>query len=88
VYEAIGLWVYSHNYRYVGSCREVYLHGDKQLRGQEGRQGWQAEGPTDFRTLDQLNLIQKRKRLILTFTADPERTTYEQVTIRLKRLVP
>ena len=35
VYEAIGLWVYSHNYRYVGSCREVYLHDDEQLRGQE-----------------------------------------------------
>jgi len=35
VYEAIGLWVYTHGYRYVGSCREVYLHGDGQLRGQE-----------------------------------------------------
>jgi effector-binding domain-containing protein len=35
VYEAIGLWVYSHDYRYVGSCREVYLHGDGQFRGQE-----------------------------------------------------
>jgi DNA-binding transcriptional MerR regulator len=35
VYEAIGLWVYSHDYRYVGSCREVYLHDDGQLRGQE-----------------------------------------------------
>jgi DNA-binding transcriptional MerR regulator len=35
VYEAIGLWVYSHDYRYVGSCREVYLHDDDQFRGQE-----------------------------------------------------
>lgn len=35
VYEAIGLWVYSHNYRYVGSCREVSLHGDGQFPGQE-----------------------------------------------------
>jgi DNA-binding transcriptional MerR regulator len=35
VYEAIGLWVYSHNYRYVGSCREVYLHDGEQFRGQE-----------------------------------------------------
>jgi hypothetical protein len=35
VYEAIGLWVYSHDYRYVGSCREVYLHNDEQFRGQE-----------------------------------------------------
>lgn len=33
VYEAIGLWVYSHDYRYVGSCREVYLHDDEQFRG-------------------------------------------------------
>ena len=35
VYEAIGLWVYSHGYRFVGSCREVYLHGNDPLRGQE-----------------------------------------------------
>lgn len=35
VYEAIGLWVYSHGYRYVGSCREVYLYDDEQSRGQE-----------------------------------------------------
>jgi DNA-binding transcriptional MerR regulator len=35
VYEAIGLWVYSHDYRYVGSCREVYLGEDEQFRGQE-----------------------------------------------------
>ena len=35
VYEAIGLWVYSHDYRYVGSCREVYLHNNEQFRGQE-----------------------------------------------------
>lgn len=54
---------------------------------QEGRQGWQAEGPTDFRTLDQLNLVQKRKRVVLALTASAERTTYQQVTIRLKRLV-
>jgi DNA-binding transcriptional MerR regulator len=35
VYEAIGLWVYSHGYRYVGSCREVYLHDNEPLQGQE-----------------------------------------------------
>lgn len=54
---------------------------------QEGRNGWQAEGPTEFRTLDQLKLVQKRKRIVLALTASSERTTYEQVTIRLKRLV-
>ena len=54
---------------------------------QEGREGWQAEGPTDFRTLDQLKLVQKRKRIVLALTAGSERVTYEQVTIRLKRLV-
>ena len=54
---------------------------------QEGREGWQAEGPTDFRTLDQLNLVQKRKRIVLALTAGSERVTYQQVTIRLKRLV-
>ena len=55
---------------------------------QEGQQGWQAEGPTEFRTLDQLKLVQKRKRIVLALTASAERFTYEQVTIRLKRLVP
>ena len=35
VYEAIGFWVYTHGYRSVGSCREVYLQGDGQFRGQE-----------------------------------------------------
>ncbi|GER89607.1 MerR family transcriptional regulator [Dictyobacter vulcani] len=35
VYEAIGLWVYSHGYRYVGSCREVYLQDGEQFREQE-----------------------------------------------------
>ena len=54
---------------------------------QEGREGWQAEGLTDFRTLDQLKLVQKRKRIVLALTAGSERVTYEQVTIRLKRLV-
>lgn len=54
----------------------------------EGRQGWQAEGPTDFRTLDQLKLVQKRTKVVLALTASAERTTYEQVTIRLRRLVP
>ncbi len=55
---------------------------------QEGRNGWQAEGPTDFRTLDQLKLVQKRSRIVLALTSGSERVTYEQVTIRLKRLVP
>ena len=35
VYEAIGYWVYTHGYRSVSSCREVYLQGDGQFRGQE-----------------------------------------------------
>jgi len=52
---------------------------------QEGRLGWQAEEPTDFRTLDRLNLIQKRQAFVTMFN---ERFTYEQVSIRLKRLVP
>lgn len=55
---------------------------------QEGKQGWQPEGSTDFRTLDQLDIIQKRKRVVLALTMNAERVTYEQVTIRLKRLVP
>jgi len=54
---------------------------------QEGRHGWQAEGPTDFRTLDQLKLVQKRVKIVLALTANAERATYEQVTIRLKRAV-
>ncbi len=55
---------------------------------QKGIQGRQPEGPTDFRTLDQLDIIQKRKRVVLALTMNAERVTYEQVTIRLKRLVP
>jgi hypothetical protein len=57
---------------------------------QEGYYGWQAEGPTDFRTLDRLKSVQKRIRRVFAFTdsMSAERTTYEQVTIRLKRLVP
>jgi DNA-binding transcriptional MerR regulator len=35
VYEAIGLWVYSHDYHSAGSCREVYLQDDGPFRGQE-----------------------------------------------------
>ncbi len=54
---------------------------------QEGRQGWQAEGPTDFRTLDRLKLVQKRSKIVLALTASSERFTYEQVTIRLRRLM-
>ena len=53
---------------------------------QEGKQGWQADGPTDFRTLDQLKLVQKRMKVVLALTMNAERATYEQVTIRLKRL--
>lgn len=53
----------------------------------EGSQGWQADGPTDFRTLDQLHLMQVRKKVVLALTANAERVTYEQVTLRLKRLV-
>ena len=54
---------------------------------QEGLAGWQAEGSTDFQTLDKLNLVQKRRRIVFALTASSERITYEQVTIRLKRLV-
>jgi hypothetical protein len=53
---------------------------------QEGRLGWQAEGPTDFRTLDKLNLLQKRQ--LHSFNLLNDKYTYKQVTIRLKRLVP
>ena len=55
---------------------------------QEGSHGWQADGPTDFRTLDQLHLMQTRKKVILTLTPNAERVTYEEVTLRLKRLIP
>jgi len=53
---------------------------------QEGHDGWQAESPTDFRTLDQLGLVKKRERFSFALTATATRTTYEYATIRLKRL--
>ena len=52
---------------------------------QEGRLGWQAEGPTDFRTLDKLDLLQKRYHEMTNLFN--HKYTYEQVTIRLKRFV-
>ena len=53
---------------------------------QEGHDGWQAEGPTDFRTLDNLGLVKKRERFSFALTLTATRTTYESATIRLKRL--
>ncbi len=53
---------------------------------QEGEDGWQADGPTDFRTLDNLGLVKKRERFSFALTMTATRTTYESATIRLKRL--
>jgi len=53
----------------------------------EGHDGWQVEGSTDFRTLDRLNRIQKQSRTPFGFPESPPKITYEQVTIRLRRLI-
>jgi hypothetical protein len=53
---------------------------------QEGQDGWQADGPTDFRTLDNLGLVKKRERFSFALTMTATRTTYESATVRLKRL--
>jgi hypothetical protein len=56
---------------------------------QEGHYGWQAEGPTDFRTLERLNFVQRQTREIFAFSRVAVTTTsYEYATIRLKRLIP
>ena len=53
---------------------------------QEGNDGWQADGPTDFITLDNLGLVEKRERFSFALTLTATRTNYEYATIRLKRL--
>jgi zinc ribbon protein len=52
----------------------------------ESRDGWQADGTTDFKTLHRNGRIKTHDTFSL-LDSSMSKTTYERVTIRLKRLV-